>query len=123
MSNDEDAEAGDIAACQFESQEGKYIAILKLDYFNTYNHFIKGEEPLTVSIVRNKTGLPGLSQKVQKSVFIKEIKEDNEYDMLIIDKKPDLRTGRQRQSIKPLWSAKASASLRCQLTGSGLKRN
>lgn len=87
MGTDEKEASGDIAVCLFESQEGKYLAILKLNFANSYCHYIKengGNPVVTVGV--NRTGLPGLSQKVSKAVVIREFKADGEYNMLVSDR-------------------------------------
>lgn len=87
IGTDEKEVSGDMAVCSFESQEGKYIAILKLNFTNTYCHYIKdseGKPVVTVGV--NRTGLPSLGQKVSKAAIIREFKDDNQYNMLVLDK-------------------------------------
>lgn len=90
MSNDEKEASGDVAVCMFEGQDGKYLAILKLNFADSYSHFVKEtEKGICVAVGKSKTGLPSLGQKPSKAVFIRDIKETNEYDMLIVDKQKD----------------------------------
>jgi len=87
IGTDEKESSGDMAVCHFESQEGKYLAILKLNFTNSYCHYIKdtdGNPVVTIGV--NRTGLPGLGQKVSKAAVIREFKENNEYNMLVLDK-------------------------------------
>lgn len=87
IGTDEKESSGDMAVCLFESQEGRFLAILKLNFTNSYCHFIKdnaGNPVVTVGV--NRTGLPGLSQKVSKAVVIRELKVDGEYNMLVLDR-------------------------------------
>lgn len=86
MQNEEKELSGDIAVCKFESQMGRFLAILKLNFTDSYSHYISQDE---IKIGKNKTGLPGLSQKASKAMFVRELKEDNIYDMLIVDKQID----------------------------------
>lgn len=90
MGTDEKEVSGDVAVCSFESQEGRYIAILKLNFTNSYCHYIKdggGKPVVTVGV--NRTGLPGLNQKVPKAAVIREFKDNGEYNMLVLDKEKD----------------------------------
>jgi hypothetical protein len=87
IGTDEKESSGDMAVCHFESQEGKYIAILKLNFTNSYCHYVKdseGKPMVTVGV--NRTGLPSLGQKVSKAVIIREFKDDGQYNMLVLDK-------------------------------------
>ncbi len=89
--NNEDKEAsGDIAVCMFESQQGKFLAILKLNFTDAYSHHVKQtDNSISVVIGKNKTGLPSLGQKAAKAMFVREIKPENDYDMLIVDRQRD----------------------------------
>lgn len=87
IGTDEKESSGDMAVCHFESQEGKFLAILKLNFTNSYCHYIKdsgGNPVVTVGV--NRTGLPSLGQKVSKAVVIREFKDDGQYNMLVMDK-------------------------------------
>ncbi len=87
IGTDEKEASGDMAVCHFENQEGKYLAILKLNFTSSYCHYIKNNEGNPVVTVGvNRTGLPGLSQKVSKAVVIRELKDDGEYNMLVSDR-------------------------------------
>ncbi len=87
IGTDEKESSGDMAVCLFESQEGKFLAILKLNFANSYCHYIKdnGGNPI-VTVGVNRTGLPGLSQKVSKAAVIREFKDDGNYNMLVSDR-------------------------------------
>jgi hypothetical protein len=87
IGTDEKESSGDMAVCYFESQEEKFIAILKLNFTNSYCHYIKdngGNPVVTVGV--NHTGLPGLSQKMSKAVVIRKFRDDGEYNMLVLDR-------------------------------------
>lgn len=91
MSNEEKEPSGDFAVCLCDSQQGVLIALLKLNYANSYIHYIKQEEEaLTIDIGINKTGLPGLGQKVSKAAFVRNSAAEAEYDFLVLDKQPEL---------------------------------
>lgn len=88
MGTDEKESSGDMAVCHFESSEEKYLAILKLNFTNSYCHYIKdsgGNPVVTVGV--NRTGLPGLGQKISKAAIIREFKDGStDYNMLVLDK-------------------------------------
>lgn len=90
MQNDEKEISGDMAVCVFEGQEGKFIAILKLNFSKSYCHFIKDDEGSSiVSIGVNPTGLPGLGQKITKAVIIKDLRLESDYSLLVYDRDAD----------------------------------
>jgi hypothetical protein len=64
---------------------------MKLNYSNSYSHFVKQDEAaVTIDIGINKTGLPGLGQKLSRAVFIrKPISQEVEYDFLTFDKQQE----------------------------------
>lgn len=87
IGNDEKEVSGDMAVCLFEGQDAKYIAILKLNFTNSYCHYIKendGNPFVTVGV--NPTGLPGLGQKVSKAVIIKDFQLKSDYNVLVFDR-------------------------------------
>jgi hypothetical protein len=87
IGTDEKEPSGDMAVCLFESQEGRFLAILKLNFANSYCHYIKdnGGNPI-VTVGVNRTGLPSLNQKVSKAVVIREQNKDGDYNMLVSDR-------------------------------------
>lgn len=90
IGTDEKEPSGDMAACLFESREGRFLAIIKLNFTNSYCHYLKdsdGAPVVTVGV--NHTGLPGMSQKVSKAVVIRDAEDDGEYNMLVLDKDKD----------------------------------
>jgi hypothetical protein len=88
MKNDEKEPSGDFAVCHCDSQQGMFLALLKLNYSNSYSHFLKQDEAgVTIDIGINRTGLPGLGQKLSRAVFIrKPMSQEIEYDFLTFDK-------------------------------------
>jgi hypothetical protein len=87
MESDEKEPSGDMAICLFESQEGRFLGIIKLNFTNSYCHYVKdraGVPAVTVGV--NRTGLPGLSQKVARAVVIREQKGADQYNMLVLDR-------------------------------------
>lgn len=87
MGNDEKESSGDMAICLFESQEGRFLGIMKLNFTNSYCHYVKdGAGAPVVTVGVNRTGLPGLSQKIARAVVIREQKDDDKYNMLVLDR-------------------------------------
>lgn len=91
MKNDEKEPSGDFAVCLCDSQQGMFLALLKLNYSNSYGHFVKQDEnAVTIDIGINKTGLPGSGQKLSRAAFIrKPLSQDEEYDFLTFDKQQE----------------------------------
>jgi hypothetical protein len=91
MKNDEKEPSGDFVVCHCDSQQGVFLALMKLNYSNSYSHFVKQDEAaVTIDIGINKTGLPGLGQKLSRAVFIrKPISQEVEYDFLAFDKQQE----------------------------------
>lgn len=91
MSNEEKESSGDFAVCLCDSQQGLFIALLKMNYAKAYCHFIKQEanEALIIDIGINKTGLPSIGQKLSKAAFVKLSSASSEFDVLVYDKQPE----------------------------------
>jgi len=90
MGNDEKEASGDMAVCLFEAQDGKYLALMKLNFAKSYCHYIiENEGSSFVTIGVNPTGLPGLGQKVSKAVIIKDLRKEENYNLLVLDKEQE----------------------------------
>ena len=91
MKNDEKELSGDFAVCLCDSQQGMFLALLKLNYSNSYSHFVKQDDAaVTIDIGINRTGLPGIGQKLSRAVFIrKPLGQEEEYDFLTFDKQQE----------------------------------
>jgi hypothetical protein len=90
ISNDEHESSGDFVTCLFESQTGRYLALMKLDFTEAYLHYLKDADgKAAINVTVNKTGLPGLGQKVSKAVIIKESGDNDSLQALVIDKALD----------------------------------
>lgn len=63
------------------------IAILKMDYVKNFTHEIEFvDDKIGIGIVPQAAGLPGSGQKIQKAAFIKPIKEEDTYNLMVLDK-------------------------------------
>ncbi len=84
---------GNIPSCDmivvaFSCELGPMLGILKMDYIKNYMHKIDFiEEKMGIDIIPQNTGLPGSGQKIAKCAFIKVYKDNNKYDLLVLDKK------------------------------------
>ncbi|WP_053956839.1 nucleoid-associated protein [Inediibacterium massiliense] len=87
MKSNNNISSSDLVICLYESFEKNYIGILKLDYKKSFIHQVEFvEDKLKVSIIPQTISLPGMSQRLQKCAFIKEINEDDDYDLIVLDK-------------------------------------
>ena len=78
----------DLIVVSFTTEFGPVLGIFKMDYIKNYVHTIEFvDEKLGIDIVPQFTGLPGSSQRIQKCAFIKPIREENSFDLMVIDKK------------------------------------
>lgn len=84
---------GSIPSCglvvvSFTTEFGPILGIFKMDYIKNFVHTIQFvDDKLGIDIVPQFTGLPGSSQRVQKCAFIKPVREENTFDLMVIDKK------------------------------------
>lgn len=83
---------GNIPSCDFitvsiSTEIGPVLGILKMDYVKNFMHKIDViEEKIGINITPQYIGLPGSGQKLSKCAFIKPYKENQKYDLMIIDK-------------------------------------
>lgn len=77
----------DLVVASIITDQGPMIAILKMDYVKNFTHEVEFlEDKIGIGIVPQSAGLPGSGQRIQKAAFIKPIREDDEYNLLILDK-------------------------------------
>jgi hypothetical protein len=77
----------DLLTVSFSTEYGTFLGIFKMDYIKNYMHnILYVEDKIGIDIIPQHTGLPTTKTKVQKCAFIKVIKQDNEYDVMLIDK-------------------------------------
>ncbi|MDK2919809.1 MAG: hypothetical protein PWQ37_2542 [Candidatus Petromonas sp.] len=87
MKSNSNISSADLVICIFASDNEKYIGILKLDYQKSYIHEIEYiDDGFLIKIIPQDIGLPGINQKLQKCAFIRKLDEENDYDMIILDK-------------------------------------
>lgn len=77
----------DLIVVSISTEFGPMLAILKMDYIKNYMHTIDFiEDKIGINIIPQFTGLPGSGQKIQKCAFIKPLRDENEFDLMVIDK-------------------------------------
>ena len=79
--------SGDIIVVSITTDQGPMIGILKMDYVKNFTHEIQFvDAKIGIGIVPEAAGLPGSGQKIQKAAFIKPIRNDESYNLMILDK-------------------------------------
>lgn len=79
--------SSDLIVASITTDQGPLIAILKMDYVKNFTHEIQFiEKKIGVGIIPQVAGLPGKGQKIQKAAFIKPIRENENYNLMILDK-------------------------------------
>ncbi|AOR24469.1 nucleoid-associated protein [Clostridium taeniosporum] len=87
MQMDENIESCDLIIVSITTDKGPMIGILKLDYIKNFTHEIQFiDEKIGIGIVPQSAGLPGSGQKIQKAAFIKPFREDDKFNLMILDK-------------------------------------
>jgi hypothetical protein len=78
----------DLIIVSFTTEYGPILGIFKMDYIKNYVHTIEFvDNKLGIDIVPQYTGLPGGSQRIQKCAFLKPIRKENNFDLMVIDKR------------------------------------
>ncbi|CAI3548150.1 nucleoid-associated protein [Clostridium neonatale] len=92
IQTNENIPSADIIVAALTTDQGPMIAILKMDYINNFTHEIQFiDEKIGVSLVKQNAGLPGSGQKVQKAAFIKPIRDDEMYNLMVLDKQNQIK--------------------------------
>lgn len=77
----------DLLMASISTEYGAMIAILKMDYVKNYTHTVDFvNNKIGIDIIPQFIGLPASGQRIQKCAFIKPLKEDNKFDLMVIDK-------------------------------------
>ncbi len=88
MQIDENIDSCDLIIVSVTTDKGPMIGILKLDYVKNFTHEIQFiDEKIGVGIVQQTAGLPGNGQKIEKAAFIKPFREDDLFNLYVLDKK------------------------------------
>jgi hypothetical protein len=77
----------DLMVVSISTEYGLMLAILKMDYVKNYTHSIDFvENKIGINIIPQFVGLPSGGQRLQKCAFIKPLKDENKFDLMVIDK-------------------------------------
>lgn len=77
----------DLITVSFSTEYGPMLGIFKMDYIKNFIHKIDFvEQKIGIDIIPQFTGLPVSSQRIQKCAFIKPFQEDQEFNLMVIDK-------------------------------------
>ena len=79
--------SGDLLTVAISTEYGPMLGIMKMDYIKNYTHSIEFvDNKIGINIVPQFAGLPASSQKIQKCAFIKPLREDQKFNLMVIDK-------------------------------------
>jgi len=79
--------SADLIIVSITTDQGSMIAILKMDYIKNFTHEIQFlDNKIGVGIIPQLAGLPGSGQRIEKAAFLKPIREDETYNLMILDK-------------------------------------
>jgi hypothetical protein len=77
----------DLIIASIVTDQGPMLAILKMDYVKNYTHQVDFvDDKIGIGIVPQSAGLPGSGQRIQKAAFIKPLREEDGYNLMILDK-------------------------------------
>ncbi|KEI84040.1 nucleoid-associated protein [Clostridium botulinum] len=87
MKSNDNIESCDLMIVSISTEHGPMLGILKMDYIKNYIHVIDTvENKIGINIAPEFTGLPMTASKIKKCAFIKPIREDQEFNLMLIDK-------------------------------------
>ncbi|WP_373897686.1 nucleoid-associated protein [Haloimpatiens sp. FM7315] len=82
----------DLVVASIFTEYGPMLGIIKMDYVKNYAHKIDYEKgKMGINIITQFTGLPASGQKIQKAAFIKLLKEENDVDLMVLDKQKNTK--------------------------------
>ncbi|HHD2751410.1 TPA: nucleoid-associated protein [Clostridium perfringens] len=77
----------DLITVSISTDQGPMLGILKMDYIKNFTHKVDFvDNKIGIGIVEQAAGLPASGQKVQKCAFIKPIRDDQNINLMVIDK-------------------------------------
>ncbi|MCM8711091.1 nucleoid-associated protein [Clostridium sp. SYSU_GA19001] len=77
----------DLMVVSISTEHGPMLGIMKMDYIKNYTHSIDFiDDKIGINIVPQFTGLPASSQRIQKCAFIKPLKKEQKFNLMVIDK-------------------------------------
>ncbi|EGT3617056.1 nucleoid-associated protein [Clostridium perfringens] len=77
----------DLLTVSISTDQGPMLGILKMDYIKNFTHKVDFvDDKIGIGIIEQTAGLPASGQKVQKCAFIKPIRDDQDVNLMVIDK-------------------------------------
>jgi hypothetical protein len=77
----------DLMVVSVSTEFGPMLGIIKMDYVRNYTHKIDFiEDKIGINIVPQTAGLPAGGQKIQKCAFIKPLRQEQNFHLMVIDK-------------------------------------
>lgn len=77
----------DLIIVSLITDQGPMIGILKMDYVKNFTHQVDFvDNKIGIGIVPQSAGLPASSQRIQKAAFIKPIRDEQRFDLYVLDK-------------------------------------
>lgn len=77
----------DLIVASIVTDKGPMIAILKMDYIKNFTHKVDFiDNKIGIGIVPQSAGLPGSTKKISKAAFIKPIRKEEKYNLMVLDK-------------------------------------
>jgi hypothetical protein len=77
----------DLMVVSISTEYGPVLGVIKMDYVRNYTHKVDFvEDKIGINIVPQTAGLPAGGQKIQKCAFIKPLKEEQNFHLMVIDK-------------------------------------
>ncbi|WP_410497007.1 nucleoid-associated protein [Cellulosilyticum sp. ST5] len=79
--------SANFVVCEYSANNNTYLALLKMDFseiIETHVEVIEGKNKIVLEI--KGSGIPNDKQKLHKCAFIKKSSDENEYDIILLDK-------------------------------------
>lgn len=77
----------DLVVASISTDQGIMLALLKMDYVRNFTHKVDFlEDKIGIGIIQQYGGLPASSQRIQKCAFIKPLAQDQDFNLMVIDK-------------------------------------
>lgn len=84
----------DLIVVSIVTDQGPMIGLLKMDYVKNFTHQVDFvDDKIGIGIIPQAAGLPGNTQRIQKAAFIKPIRENENYNLMVIDKQKKGKDG------------------------------
>ncbi|NFI47846.1 nucleoid-associated protein [Clostridium botulinum] len=96
MKGNDNISSCDLMIVSISTEYGPMLAILKMDYIKNYIHVVNMvNDKVGIDIVPECTGLPASAKKIQKCAFIKPIRKDQEFNLMVIDKQKRIKNSEE----------------------------